>query len=167
MPETSSANSAAAFSASQVLTFQLGNEYYGINILQVQEIRGWSAVTRIVQSPPHVLGVLNLRGSIVPVIDMRRRFGLSEAGFTPKTVIIVISVVTTQGRRECGVVVDSVSDVVDIQPDSIKPAPETVNGANSRCIAGLLTVDERMFILLNVDELIATDLRDPALAVAA
>src|SRR5499427_5733541 len=108
--------------SSQILTFTLGAETYGVDILQVQEIRGWAPVTHIPQSPPHVLGVLNLRGSIVPIVDLRVRFSL-PAEFTPLTVIIVISIQTSSGRKECGLVVDSVSDVVDLDASQMRPAP--------------------------------------------
>src|SRR6476661_7582664 len=108
----------------QVLTFTLGAETYGVDILRVQEIRGWSPVTRIPQAPAHVLGVLNLRGSIVPIVDMRMRFSLDRAEYTPLTVIIVLSVESHAGRRDIGVVVDGVSDVIDVAAADIKPAPE-------------------------------------------
>ncbi|HEY8535918.1 MAG TPA: chemotaxis protein CheW, partial [Vicinamibacterales bacterium] len=96
----------------QVLTFILGNESYGVDILRVQEIRGWSTVTKIPHAPAYVLGVLNLRGSIVPIVDLRMRFNLDRAEYTAVTVIIVLSVNSPAGRREIGVVVDGVSDVV-------------------------------------------------------
>src|SRR5690348_10894150 len=110
-----------ATSSSQVLTFTLGSETYGVDILRVQEIRGWTPVTRIPQTPPHVLGVLNLRGSIVPIVDLRMRFNLERAEYTAITVIIVLSVESAVGRRDFGVVVDGVSDVVDINTADIKP----------------------------------------------
>src|ERR1700738_1369287 len=88
----------------QILTFVLGNETYGVDILRVQEIRGWSAVTKIPHAPPHVLGVLNLRGSIVPIVDLRMRFALDTAEYTTVTVIIVVSVKSAAGRRDFGVV---------------------------------------------------------------
>src|SRR6266571_7834239 len=96
----------------QVLTFVLGPETYGVDILRVQEIRGWSPVTRIPQAPPHVLGVLNLRGSIVPIVDLRMRLAFERAEYTAVTVIIVLSIFSAHGRRDVGVVVDAVSDVV-------------------------------------------------------
>ena len=167
MPETEHNNSATALSARQVLTFHLGSELYGIDILQVQEIRGWSPVTRIVQSPPHMLGVLNLRGSVVPIIDLRKRFELASAEFSPLTVIIVLSLTAAGGKRECGVVVDSVSDVFDVKPDSIRPAPNSGDTVRSRFVEGLITLDERMLILLDTVELVAGDLRIPALVAAA
>src|SRR3954468_19705234 len=108
----------------QVLTFSLGGEVYGLDILRVKEIRGWSPVTRIPQTPSSMLGVLNLRGLIVPIVDLRVRFALKTAEFTPLTVIIVLSLRTGNGQRECGIVVDNVNDVVDIAADSVKPAPE-------------------------------------------
>ena len=158
VPATNEKNQEAENALRQVLTFQLGEELYGIDILQVQEIRGWAPVTRIPQSRAHVLGVLNLRGAIVPIIDVRIRFGLSDAAFTPLTVIIVISVMTDAGRRECGLVVDSVSDVVDLSADSIRPAPEMQNSACAAYIQSLATVEDRMLILLNADDLVSRDL---------
>jgi purine-binding chemotaxis protein CheW len=141
--------------ARQVLTFSLGSEGYGVDILRVQEIRGWTPVTRIPELPPHVLGVLNLRGSIVPIIDLRLRFNLAHAEFTPLTVIIVLSIGTSSGPREFGLVVDGVSDVVDI--DTFMEAPSLGNGAAVDYIEGLAMVDGRMLIMLNVEELIRRD----------
>ena len=106
---------AAEAETHQVLTFVLGAETYGVDILRVQEIRGWQAVTKIPNSPPHVLGVLNLRGSIVPIVDLRKRFSLEQAEYTSVTVIIVLTVRSESGRRDFGVVVDGVSDVVDVE----------------------------------------------------
>ena len=141
--------------ARQVLTFSLGSEGYGVDILRVQEIRGWTPVTRIPELPPHVLGVLNLRGSIVPIIDLRLRFNLAHAEFTPLTVIIVLSIGTSSGPWEFGLVVDGVSDVVDI--DTFMEAPSLGNGAAVDYIEGLAMVDGRMLIMLNVEELIRRD----------
>ena len=123
-------NAAVDAGSHQVLTFTLGDETYGVDILRVQEIRGYSTVTRIPQAPAHVLGVLNLRGSIVPIVDMRMRFNLDRAEYTPLTVIIVLSVESAAGRRDIGVVVDGVSDVIDVANADIKPAPEL--GASHR-----------------------------------
>jgi purine-binding chemotaxis protein CheW len=142
----------------QVLTFCLGAETYGVDILRVQEIRGWSAVTRIPKSPPHVLGVLNLRGSIVPIIDLRVRFSLERADFTPLTVIIVLSITTPGGRSEFGLVVDSVSDVVDISVKDLKETPNLGGKLNADFIECLATIADRMLILLDVDALIGRDL---------
>jgi len=145
-------------SSRQVLTFCLGAETYGVDILRVQEIRGWSPVTRIPKSPPHVLGVLNLRGSIVPIVDLRVRFSLERAEFTPLTVIIVLSITTPNGRSEFGLVVDSVSDVVDISAKDLKEAPNLGGKMNADFIQCLATVADRMLILLDVDALVGRDL---------
>ena len=142
----------------QVLTFVLGEETYGVDILRVQEIRGWSAVTKIPQAPPHVLGVLNLRGSIVPIVDLRMRFELDRAEYTAITVIIVMSVVTPSGRRDFGVVVDGVSDVVDVDSAQVRPAPELGARSATDYILGLVSVAERMVVLLDIDRLIGRDL---------
>jgi len=155
---------AAGAGSRQVLTFSLGAEHYGVDILRVQEIRGWSPVTRIPQVPPHVLGVLNLRGSIVPIIDLRVRFNLARAEFTPLTVIIVLSVHLPSGEREFGLVVDAVSDVVDIAPENLKDAPSLGSTSAAEFIQGLAIAGEHMLILLDVDELVHRDLERVALA---
>jgi purine-binding chemotaxis protein CheW len=142
----------------QVLTFVLGNETYGVDILRVQEIRGWSAVTKIPHAPSHVLGVLNLRGSIVPIVDLRMRFSLERAEYTAVTVIIVVSVMSSAGRRDFGVVVDGVSDVVDVNTEEVKAAPELGAKGATDYIRGLVPVSERMVVLLDIDRLIGTDL---------
>ena len=142
----------------QVLTFVLGNETYGVDILRVQEIRGWSAVTQIPHAPSHVLGVLNLRGSIVPIVDLRMRFALDRAEYTTITVIIVVSVLSGAGRRDFGVVVDGVSDVVDVNTAEVKPAPELGSRSATEHIRGLVSISDRMVVLLDIDRLIATDM---------
>jgi len=144
-------------SSYQVLTFTLGHETYGVDILRVQEIRGYSTVTRIPQAPSHVLGVLNLRGSIVPIVDMRMRFNLERAEYTPLTVIIVLSVESHSGRRDFGVVVDGVSDVIDVSSADIKPAPELGAHVSTEFIEGLASVAGRMVMLLDIDQLIGKD----------
>lgn len=148
--------------SNQVLTFTLGMETYGVDILRVQEIRGWSPVTRVPQSPPHVLGVLNLRGSIVPIVDLRMRFRLEQVEYTAITVIIVVSVETTNGRRDLGVVVDGVSDVIDLKTEDLKPAPDLGSQVSTEFIHGLMTVGDNMVMLLDIDRLIGTDLGQAA-----
>ena len=145
----------------QILTFVLGSETYGIDILRVQEIRGWSAVTKIPHAPAHVLGVLNLRGSIVPVVDLRMRFALERAEYNAVTVIIVVSVETGAGTRDFGVVVDGVSDVVDVDTADVKPAPELGARCATDHIRGLVTVAERMVVLLDINRLIGEDVTTP------
>jgi purine-binding chemotaxis protein CheW len=142
----------------QVLTFVLGKETYGVDILRVQEIRGWSAVTKIPHAPSHVLGVLNLRGSIVPIVDLRMRFSLDRAEYTAVTVIIVVSVISPAGRRDFGVVVDGVSDVVDVNPKEVKAAPDLGARGATDYIRGLVPVSERMVVLLDIDRLISGDM---------
>jgi purine-binding chemotaxis protein CheW len=135
----------------QVLTFELGDEMYGVDILRVQEIRGWSSVTRIPYAPRHVLGILNLRGSIVPIVDLRLRFDLETREYSKVTVIIVLSVNTGGGRRDVGIVVDAVSDVVTINGAGIKPAPNFTASASADYLRGLVMVGERMVVLLDTD----------------
>jgi purine-binding chemotaxis protein CheW len=154
------ANGAEAEAGSQqVLTFVLGNETYGVDILRVQEIRGFSAVTKIPHAPSHVLGVLNLRGSIVPIVDLRMRFSLDRAEYNAVTVIIVLSVQSSTGRRDFGVVVDGVSDVVDVKTAEVRPAPELGSASATEYIMGLVPVADRMVVLLDIDTLIGNDLR--------
>ena len=156
-PTAPSFGEAAASATRQVLTFVLGEETYGVDILRVQEIRGWSAVTKIPQAPAHVLGVLNLRGSIVPIVDLRMRLALERAEYTSVTVIIVLSVVSAAGRRDFGVVVDGVSDVVDINEADVRPAPELGASTATDFIRGLVPISERMLVLLDIDRLIGSD----------
>ena len=151
--------------SSQVLTFVLGSETYGVDILRVQEIRGFSAVTKIPQAPSHVLGVLNLRGSIVPIVDLRMRLNLERAEYTAVTVIIVLSVQCGANRRDFGVVVDGVSDVVDVKTADVRPAPELGSAAATDYIRGLVPVSERMVVLLDIDRLVGADMA--ALSVTA
>jgi purine-binding chemotaxis protein CheW len=142
----------------QVLTFVLGKETYGVDILRVQEIRGWTSVTKIPHAPSHVLGVLNLRGSIVPIVDLRMKFDLERAEYTAVTVIIVLSVHTRAGARDFGVVVDGVSDVVDVNSAEVKPAPDLGSRSATDHIRGLVPVSERMVVLLDIDQLIGTEI---------
>lgn len=144
----------------QVLTFVLGSETYGVDILRVQEIRGWQAVTKIPNSPPHVLGVLNLRGSIVPIVDLRKRFNLEQAEYTAVTVIIVLTVRSEAGRRDFGVVVDGVSDVVDVEAAAVRPTPDLGSRAATDHIRGLVPLNERMVVLLDIDRLIGAQLSE-------
>lgn len=166
IPTPAAAPPAAAKTAAsqQILTFSLGTETYGVEILRVQEIRGFSTVTRIPQAPPHVLGVLNLRGTVVPIVDLRMRFSLAEVAFTALTVIIVLSVEGGSGRRNFGLVVDGVSDVMDLAPDAVRPTPEFGSHVNTDFIRGLATLGDSMVMLLDIDRLIGNDLREVSAA---
>ncbi|MBV6416126.1 MAG: Chemotaxis protein CheW [Steroidobacteraceae bacterium] len=130
----------------QILTFCIGGETYGIDILCVHEIRGWSPVTRIPNAPPDHAGVLNLRGTIVPVIDMRVRFGVGQAK-TAGAVIIVLSLEAARERRELGLVVDSVADVVELAPDAVRAVPR-FGARDHDSLLGLVTHGERTVMLL-------------------
>jgi purine-binding chemotaxis protein CheW len=141
----------------QVLTFELGNQTYGFEILRVREIRGWTSVTAIPQVPPHVLGILDLRGSLVPVMDLRMRFALERTEYTKLTVIIVLSVHSQACRREVGVVVDAVSDVVDVNSAHIKQPPDLGASSATDYIRGLVPAGERLTVLLDIDRLIGTE----------
>ncbi len=142
---------------SQFLTFSLAGEVYGVDILRVQEIKGWVPVTGIPNTPEYLKGVLNLRGTIVPIIDMRIRFHLETMEYTPETVIIVLSVHTDSGERVEGIVVDSVSDVLSVQAGEIKPSPDFGTNVNTEFINGLASVGEQMVMLLDIDKTLATD----------
>lgn len=140
----------------QYLTFTLGAEDYGVDILRVQEIRGWHQVTRVPNAPDYLLGVLNLRGTIVPIIDMRMRFNLDKVEYNPITVIIVLSVKTEQGNHVFGIVVDGVSDVLDVTASEIKDTPEFGAAVNTDFIYGLATKGDRMVMLLDIDKLLSS-----------
>ena len=136
----------------ELLTFTLGNEEYGIDILKVQEIRGYEAVTTIVNAPEFIKGVINLRGIIVPIVDMRIKFKLGNVSYNETTVVIVLNV----ANRVVGIVVDGVSDVITLKPDDIKPAPEFGGGLDTKYLLGLGTVDERMLILVDIEKLMTS-----------
>lgn len=142
--------------AAQFLTFVLGEETYGVDILRVQEIKGWNPVTRIPNAPEYLRGVLNLRGAIVPIIDLRMRFHLDKADYTATTVVIVLCVEQEQKRRTLGVVVDGVSDVLNIAREEIKPTPDFGAVVSTEFIQGLATVDDQMVMLLDIDRLLST-----------
>ncbi len=140
----------------QYLTFKLVDQDYGIEILEVQEIKGWSQVTPLPNSPEYIKGVLNLRGTIVPVIDLRLRFNLEAAEYDSFTVIVVVNV----GGRLAGLVVDSVSDVINLKNDQRCDTPEFEGQINRQFIEGLGQVGEKLFILLNAEKLVDEEVLD-------
>jgi purine-binding chemotaxis protein CheW len=139
--------------ANEVLSFRLGGEEYAISILKVQEIRGYDAVTRIASAPEYLKGVVNLRGIIVPIVDMRIKFKVGEATYDPFTVVIILNI----SGHTIGMVVDSVSDVVTLTPDQVKPAPDLGASVATEFLQGLGTVGERMLILLDIDRLLGSE----------
>jgi purine-binding chemotaxis protein CheW len=146
------AAAADAGSEREYLTFRLGNEEYGIDILKVQEIRGYDAVTAIANAPAFIKGVINLRGIIVPIVDLRIKFGVGSAHYDQFTVVIILNI----GKRVVGVVVDSVSDVLTLSGQQVKAAPEFATTLNTEYITGLGTVDERMLILVDIERLMSS-----------
>ncbi|HNA31000.1 MAG TPA: chemotaxis protein CheW [Thiobacillaceae bacterium] len=136
----------------EYLTFTLGKEEYGIDILKVQEIRGYEAVTRIANAPPFIKGVINLRGVIVPIVDLRIKFNLGEPTYDQFTVVIILNI----GKRVVGVVVDGVSDVIQLNSDNLHPPPEFGSILDTRYILGLGTVDERMIIMVDIEQLMTS-----------
>jgi purine-binding chemotaxis protein CheW len=136
--------------ATQYLTVNLADEEYGIDILAVREIRGWTSVTRIPQAPGYVLGVLNLRGAIVPVLDLRLRFGLSREEYSGTTVTVIITV----AGRLFGIVVDAVSDVLDVEQNNVRPVPDMGTAVDTEYLKGLTSIGERMVLLLDADKLL-------------
>jgi purine-binding chemotaxis protein CheW len=145
--------------AEQFLTFVLGGEEYGVTILRVQGIQGWDRVTPIPNTPDFILGVINLRGAIVPIVDLRRRFGLPAAEFGPTTVVIVVRVAQKdRNERTLGLVVDAVSEVCIVNAEDRKPAPDFGSGIKTDFVKGLATVENRMVILLDIDRLVSEGL---------
>lgn len=136
----------------EFLAFKLGVEEYGIDILKVQEIRGYEAVTRIANAPDFIKGVINLRGIIIPVVDMRIKFNLGEPVYDQFTVVIILNI----NGRVVGMVVDAVSDVTSLTPDQIKPAPDMGTAFSSEYMIGLGTIDERMLILVDIQRLMSS-----------
>ncbi|MFN5541814.1 MAG: chemotaxis protein CheW [Betaproteobacteria bacterium] len=138
--------------AGEFLSFKLGHEEYGIDILKVQEIRSYEAPTRIANAPAFVKGVVNLRGVIVPIVDMRLKYGMESAEYNDFTVVIVLNV----AKRIVGIVVDSVSDVVALAAEQIKQAPEFNDSIDASYITGIGSVQDRMMILIDIEALIGS-----------
>lgn len=136
----------------EYLTFRLDQEEYGIDILKVQEIRGYEKPTRIANAPGFIKGVVNLRGTIVPIIDMRLKFNCAQAEYNSFTVVIILNL----RNRIVGIVVDSVSDVMELAPENVRPAPEIDASIDSSAVTGLGSVGERMLILLDIEKLMSS-----------
>jgi purine-binding chemotaxis protein CheW len=138
--------------AREILVFALGSEEYGIDILKVQEIRGYDAVTSIANVPAFIKGVINLRGNIVPIVDLRIKFGLGNVMYDHFTVVIILNV----ANRTVGIVVDGVSDVLTLAANHVKPAPEFGAVLDTAYIQGLGTLEERMIILVDIEKLMTS-----------
>mgnify|MGYP003618926832 FL=1 len=137
--------------AREYLTFRLDQEEYGIDILKVQEIRGYEQPTRIANAPAFIKGVVNLRGTIVPIVDMRLKFNCAQADYNSFTVVIILNL----RDRVVGIVVDSVSDVMELSAENIRSAPDVESAIDNGCILGLGSVGERMLILLDIEKLMS------------
>ncbi len=141
----------------QFLTFEFANESYGVEILKVQEIRGWEPVRDIPNTPDYIKGALNLRGTIVPIIDLRERFGMEKTEYSPMTVVIVLCVENGQDTNVMGIVADAVSDVLDIKLSEIKESPKLGAKIDTRYIRGMYVGKTKMVMLLDSDKLLDPD----------
>lgn len=146
------AETTGVVASGEYLTFTLGAEEYGMDILKVQEIRGYDAVTKIANAPPFIKGVINLRGVIVPIVDLRIKFKLGEPSYDQFTVVIILNI----GKRVMGIVVDGVSDVIQLNSDNLRPAPEFGSILDTRYILGLGTVENRMIIVVDIEKLMSS-----------
>ena len=138
----------------QYLTFMLAGEEYGVEILRVQGIQGWDKVTDIPNTPEYILGVINLRGQIVPIIDLRRRFSLDPMEFGSTTVVIVVKMIKNEEERTVGIVVDGVSETYRFESKNIQSPPDFGSTVSTEFLKGLASVDEKMVILLDIDQLV-------------
>lgn len=154
--------SAVVANADQYLTFQLAGQTYGVEILRVQEIKGWERPTRLPHSPAHVQGVINLRGAVVPILDLRRRFGIGETDYGRTTVVIVVKIDSARGELTAGIVVDAVCEVCNVSAAELRPAPEVGAGIEADFVRGLAMVDDRMLILLDISRLVESTLTEGA-----
>ncbi len=148
----------AGDNTNQFLTFMLAGEEYGVDILRVQEIKGWESSTEIPNTPDYIQGVMNLRGTIVPIVDLRRRFDLEKVEYSNTTVVIVLKTKSNETEKTIGFVVDAVSDVYNVTEEQLKPSPDFGNAVSTEFVRGLATVDEKMLILLDIDHLIDADI---------
>ncbi|NJO16859.1 MAG: purine-binding chemotaxis protein CheW [Thioploca sp.] len=148
-------NTDIANMTNKYLTFVLATEEYAVDILRVQEIKGWNKITTIPNTPHYICGVINLRGTIVPIIDLRMRFNLERLEYGPMTVVVVVKVIASKSKeRTMGIVVDAVSDVYDVSEIDIKPPPDFGSFICTEFIKGLTTVDNKMVIVLDIDRLL-------------
>ena len=148
----------------QFLTFILNGVEYGVDILQVHEIRGWTETTQLPASPPFIKGVINLRGTIVPILDLRERFSLASVEYGPTTVVIVLNINNNGKALVLGIVVDAVSDTHMINQADIRSTPDCSESLNTQYLQGLVEIDEKLILLLNVDTLLSPQQLDQVAA---
>ncbi|MGB1238868.1 MAG: chemotaxis protein CheW [Pseudomonadales bacterium] len=141
----------------QFLSFVLDSEEYAIDILRVQELRGWSPVTRVPDMPDYLKGVLNLRGTIIPIVDLRERFGLAPVEYSATTVVVVIKVMSEGRERVMGIIVDAVAETYAFNVADIQPAPQVGSSINSEFVTGLVAHDDKMIVLMDIDTLMNSD----------
>lgn len=149
VPADPVSHGAPAENQQQFITFTLDSQEYGIDIMVVREIKGWSATTSIPNSPPHVRGVMNLRGVIVPIFDLRARFGMGTTDPSKMHVIVIVSL----RSKTIGLLVDAVSDIISIAPDAVRPVPEMGLKTDDKCLDGLVSIQERMVTLVSLEGL--------------
>jgi purine-binding chemotaxis protein CheW len=153
MMDSRTDEAARAAPKKEFLSFKLGQEEYCLDILSVQEIRGYDTVTSIANTPEFIKGVINLRGNIVPIVDLRIKFRLSEARYDATTIVIILNL----SKKMIGIVVDSVSDVIALPLDSIREAPRFGSAINTEFISGMAAIDERMLIVVDIQRLMSSD----------
>jgi purine-binding chemotaxis protein CheW len=164
--ESSDWNASAAQGAGEVtqfVSFAIGEDQYGVDIMSVREIRGWADITHLPKQPEYVRGVLNLRGAIVPIIDLRCRFGQGLTETSPLHIVIIVQI----GGRQVGLIGDRVLDIVSVEASQIQPVPRTAQGASADFLAGLVTIDKTMIALISLGELIPTQAAGEAQRTAA
>lgn len=149
----SSALTSNGAQALEFLAFTIGTEEYGVDIQKVQELRGYDAVTKIANAPDYIKGVVNLRGIIVPIIDMRMKLGMANPGYDQFTVVVILTI----GATVMGMVVDSVSDVTTLKPEEIKPAPDMGGSVDARYLIGIGAIEERMLLLVDIERMMTAD----------
>ncbi len=152
---TATALPLSSVSTMQFLTFTVGKEEFGVDIMMVREVKGWSETTHLPNTPEYLRGVLNLRGIIIPIFDLRARFGGGLTDANEKNVVVIIAV----GNRTLGILVDTVSDILTVGGSDIKPSPETSIGINEKFVSGLIAVEGRMVVLLDIEVLLSGDVQ--------
>ncbi|WP_018873529.1 chemotaxis protein CheW [Thioalkalivibrio sp. ALJ16] len=164
---TQSIHDPATAGEDQYLTFILAEEEYGVDILRVQEIKGWERPTPLPNTPDYIRGVINVRGMIVPIIDLRLRFGMEPLDYGPTTVVIMLRVINEDRERVMGVVVDAVSEVYNVGAEDLQPAPDFNTRIGVDFVRGLATLDEKMILMLDIDTLLGPGLIASADAIDA